>query len=59
MAKLNWPKSWQAYACWLGCFFLIFNSLGLIIGYGTFASYYLGYPLKGKGQLQLNLIGLT
>ena len=59
VAKPNWPKSWQAYACWLGCFFLMFNSWGLVIGYGTFASYYLGYPLKGKDQLQLNLIGST
>lgn len=59
MAKLSWPKSWRAYACWLGCFFLMFNSWGLVIGYGTFSSYYLGYPLKGRDQLQLNLIGST
>lgn len=37
----------------------MFNSWGLVIGYGTFASYYPGYPLKGKDQLQPNLIGST
>lgn len=59
MAKPYCPKSWQAFTCWLGCFSLMFNSWGLIIGYGTFASYYPGYPLKGKDQLQPNLIGST
>jgi MFS family permease len=55
----NWPRTWQAYACWLGCFFLMFNSWGLVNAYGTFASYYVGHSLRNKDQLQLNLIGST
>ncbi|ORY09748.1 major facilitator superfamily domain-containing protein [Clohesyomyces aquaticus] len=55
----NWPRSWRAYACWLGCFFLMFNSWGLVNAYGTFASYYVGHSLRGNDQLELNLIGST
>ncbi|KAF2752221.1 MFS general substrate transporter [Sporormia fimetaria CBS 119925] len=55
----NWPRSWQAYACWLGCFFLMFNSWGLVNAYGTFASYYVGHSLRDMDQLELNLIGST
>lgn len=57
--EYNWPRSWQAYTCWLGCFFLMFNSWGLVNAYGTFASYYVGHSLRGNDQLQLNLIGST
>ncbi|KAF2500722.1 MFS general substrate transporter [Lophium mytilinum] len=59
--EVNWPRSWRAYFCWLGCFFLMFNSWGLVNAYGTFASYYMGHTLKGQagGQLSLNLIGST
>lgn len=55
----NWPRSWRAYACWLGCFFLMFNSWGLVNAYGTFASFYVGHSLRDNDQLQLNLIGST
>lgn len=55
----NWPRTWRAYACWLGCFFLMFNSWGLVNAYGTFASYYVGHSLRHSDQLQLNLIGST
>jgi hypothetical protein len=61
METTNWPRSWRAYACWLGCFFLMFNSWGLVNAYGTFASYYMGHTLQNQagGQLSLNLIGST
>jgi hypothetical protein len=55
----NWPRSWRAYACWLGCFFLMFNSWGLVNAYGTFASFYVGNSLRNNDQLELNLIGST
>lgn len=54
-----WPRTWRAYACWLGCFFLMFNSWGLVNAYGTFSSYYVGNSLLDADQLQLNLIGST
>ncbi|KAF2018345.1 MFS general substrate transporter [Aaosphaeria arxii CBS 175.79] len=53
----NWPRNWRAYTCWTGCFFLMFNSWGLVNAYGTFASYYVGNSLRNTGQLELNLIG--
>ncbi|KAH8726638.1 major facilitator superfamily domain-containing protein [Phaeosphaeriaceae sp. PMI808] len=55
----DWPQTWRAYACLLGCFFLMFNSWGLVNAYGTWSSYYLGHSLRGTNQLQLNLIGST
>jgi len=55
----KWPCSWRAYACWLGCFFLMFNSWGLVNAYGTFSSYYVGNSLLETDQLELNLIGST
>jgi MFS transporter, MCT family, solute carrier family 16 (monocarboxylic acid transporters), member 10 len=55
----KWPHSWRAYACWLGCFFLMFNSWGLVNAYGTFSSYYVGHSLRSVDQLELNLIGST
>jgi MCP family monocarboxylic acid transporter-like MFS transporter 10 len=55
----KWPRSWRAYACWLGCFFLMFNSWGLVNAYGTFSSYYVGNSLREVDQLELNLIGST
>ncbi|KAF1949790.1 MFS general substrate transporter [Byssothecium circinans] len=54
-----WPKTWRAYACWLGCFFLMFNSWGLVNAYSTFSSYYVGHSLMAVDQLELNLIGST
>lgn len=59
LTEPNWPRTWRAYACWLGCFFLMFNSWGLVNAYGTFASYYVGNSLRDNDQLQLNLIGST
>ncbi|KAF9731704.1 hypothetical protein PMIN03_010844 [Paraphaeosphaeria minitans] len=55
----KWPRSWRAYTCWLGCFFLMFNSWGLVNAYGTFSSYYVGNSLREVDQLELNLIGST
>ena len=55
----NWPRAWRAYTCWLGCFFLMFNSWGLVNAYGTFSSYYVGNTLRDMDQLELNLIGST
>jgi MCP family monocarboxylic acid transporter-like MFS transporter 10 len=55
----DWPRSWRAYACLLGCFFLMFNSWGLVNAYGTWSSYYVGHSLLGSDQLKLNLIGST
>jgi MCP family monocarboxylic acid transporter-like MFS transporter 10 len=55
----DWPRSWRAYACLLGCFFLMFNSWGLVNAYGTWSSYYVGHSLRGVDQLELNLIGST
>jgi hypothetical protein len=55
----SWPRSWRAYTCWLGCFFLMFNSWGLVNAYGTFSSYYVGHSLRQVDQLELNLIGST
>jgi len=59
MDEPDWPTSWRAYACLLGCFFLMFNSWGLVNAYGTWSSYYIGNSLQTTGQLQLNLIGST
>jgi MCP family monocarboxylic acid transporter-like MFS transporter 10 len=55
----DWPQSWRAYACLLGCFFLMFNSWGLVNAYGTWSSYYVGHSLRTVDQLELNLIGST
>jgi MCP family monocarboxylic acid transporter-like MFS transporter 10 len=55
----DWPQTWRAYACLLGCFFLMFNSWGLVNAYGTWSSYYVGHSLLGTDQLKLNLIGST
>ncbi|KAH7085303.1 major facilitator superfamily domain-containing protein [Paraphoma chrysanthemicola] len=55
----DWPRTWRAYACLLGCFFLMFNSWGLVNAYGTWSSYYVGHSLRTTDQLKLNLIGST
>jgi len=54
-----WPQSWKAWTTLLGCFFLMFNSWGLVNAYGTFQSYYLQNLLPGKDLLYLNLVGST
>ena len=55
----DWPQTWRAYACLLGCFFLMFNSWGLVNAYGTWSSYYIGHSLRELDQLELNLNGST
>ena len=55
----TWPRGWRPNLCLLGCFFLMFNSWGLINSYGSFASYYNDHLLAGKGPLLINLIGST
>lgn len=53
-AKPNWPKSWQAYACWLGCFFLMFNSWGLVIGMEP--SHLITWAILLKGKINCSWI---
>jgi MCP family monocarboxylic acid transporter-like MFS transporter 10 len=53
------PRTWRAYTAWLGCFFLMFNSWGLVNSYGTFSSYYTSNSLKSTDQMKLSLIGAT
>ncbi|KAI8939513.1 hypothetical protein NX059_003283 [Plenodomus lindquistii] len=55
----DWPQTWRAYACMLGCVLLMFNSWGLVNAYGTWSSYYVGHSLRTSDQLRLNLIGST
>ncbi|KAH9879811.1 hypothetical protein J1614_001835 [Plenodomus biglobosus] len=55
----DWPRSWRAYACMVGCVLLMFNSWGLVNAYGTWSSYYVGHSLRNVDQLKLNLIGST
>jgi MCP family monocarboxylic acid transporter-like MFS transporter 10 len=55
----NWPTEWRAYVSLLGCFFLMFNSWGLVNAYGTFASYYKEELLPNTDILLLNLVGST
>jgi hypothetical protein len=55
----NWPTEWRAYVTLMGCFFLMFNSWGLVNAYGTFASYYKEELLPGRDILLLNLVGST
>lgn len=54
-----WPRTWRAYACLVGCFFLMFNSWGLVNAYGTFATHYNENSLAHKDQLEINAIGST
>jgi MCP family monocarboxylic acid transporter-like MFS transporter 10 len=55
----TWPREWQAYVTLTGCFFLMFNSWGLVNAYGTFSSYYKEDLLPGGDLLLLNLVGST
>ena len=55
----NWPGGWRPWTCLVGCFFLMFNSWGLVNAYGTFSSYYLQHLFPGIDLLLLNLIGST
>ncbi|KAF2144659.1 uncharacterized protein K452DRAFT_145203 [Aplosporella prunicola CBS 121167] len=55
----NWPTSWRAWTTLIACFFLMFNSWGLVNAYGTFASYYKDVLLPGRDALYFNLPGAT
>jgi hypothetical protein len=55
----TWPRDWRAYRTLTGCFFLMFNSWGLVNAYGTFASFYLQHLLPNHDIMLLNLVGST
>jgi hypothetical protein len=55
----TWPREWRAYTALMGCFFLMFNSWGLVNAYGTFATYYKEQLLPGRDLYLFNLIGST
>jgi hypothetical protein len=57
--ETTWPREWQAYITLVGCFFLMFNSWGLVNAYGTFSSYYKEELIPGRDLLLLNLVGST
>lgn len=54
-----WPREWQAYRTLMGCFFLMFNSWGLVNAYGTFSSFYMESLMPDVPIYLLNLIGST
>lgn len=55
----NWPTDWRAWTTLAACFFLMFNSWGLVNAYGTFASYYKDVLLPNEDALYFNLFGAT
>ena len=55
----TWPRDWRAYRTLAGCFFLMFNSWGLVNAYGTFASFYKEHLMPRQDVLLFNLIGST
>ncbi|KIW02883.1 uncharacterized protein PV09_05933 [Verruconis gallopava] len=55
----TWPREWRAWTSLVGCFFLMFNSWGLVNAYGTFASYYEELLMPEKDLYLMNLIGST
>ncbi|KAL1630896.1 hypothetical protein SLS56_004709 [Neofusicoccum ribis] len=55
----NWPKEVKAWTTLAACFFLMFNSWGLVNAYGTFASYYKDVLLPDADALYFNLFGAT
>ncbi|KAF3932402.1 hypothetical protein ABW19_dt0207587 [Dactylella cylindrospora] len=54
-----WPQGWRPWTCLAGCFFLMFNSWGIVNGYGTFLSYYQESLLSEYNIVYFNLIGST
>jgi hypothetical protein len=58
-AEHKWPREFRAYTCLTGCFFLMFNSWGLVNAFGTYASFYKQHLLPGKDLMLMNLIGST
>lgn len=55
----NWPTEWRAWTTLCACFFLMFNSWGLVNAFGTFASYYKDVLLPDADVLFFNLFGAT
>ncbi|KAK8156523.1 major facilitator superfamily domain-containing protein [Phyllosticta citrichinensis] len=55
----NWPTGWRPWTTLAACFFLMFNSWGLVNAYGTFASYYKDVLLPNQDALFFNLFGAT
>lgn len=53
----NWPQGWRPWLCLVACFFLMFNSWGLVNAYGTFGSYYLQHLFVPTTAVKVNLIG--
>jgi hypothetical protein len=55
----DWPEGWRPWSALAGCFFLMFNSWGLVNAYGTFATYYKEMLLPTYDLHMFNLIGST
>jgi len=55
----DWPSGWRPWTALAGCFFLMFNSWGLVNAYGTFATFYKEMLLPGYDLHMFNLIGST
>ncbi|KAH7055781.1 major facilitator superfamily domain-containing protein [Macrophomina phaseolina] len=55
----DWPTEWRAWTTLAACFFLMFNSWGIVNAYGTFASYYKDVLLPETNALFFNLFGAT
>lgn len=55
----DWPSGWRPWFALAGCFFLMFNSWGLVNAFGTFATYYKEMLLPGYELYMFNLIGST
>ncbi|KAF1812724.1 MFS general substrate transporter [Eremomyces bilateralis CBS 781.70] len=59
LSSTEWPKQWKAWGSLFGCFFLMFNSWGLVNAYGTFSSHYMQHLMPNRNLLQLSTIGST
>lgn len=55
----DWPTEWGAWLALIGCFFLMFNSWGLVNAFGTFATEYKESLLLTYDLKMFNLIGST
>merc|ERR1711981_274636 len=55
----DWPSGWRPWFALAGCFFLMFNSWGLVNAYGTFATYYKESLMTDQTLYMFNLIGST
>jgi len=54
-----WPTGARPWLCLVGCFFLMWNSWGLVNAYGTYQSWYSQHLFADKPVYLLNLIGST